>query len=70
MTKMNDNVMVRDIGTLKAFANKKELETLLMEICYTEFMRAVLRKSLNSAKIKMGIHVISELFRDKLVVSQ
>ena len=39
----------------------------MMEIGYARFIEAVLRKGLTIAKMKMGIYVVSELFRDTLV---
>ena len=42
----------------------------MMEIGYALFMMAVLRNDSKIAKINMGIYVISELFRDTLVVFQ
>ena len=60
MTKRNDNLMVRDIGTLLdqywwKRLHMKELETLMMDIGYAWFMMAVQRNGSNIAKIKMGI---------------
>ena len=48
----------------------KKFETLMVDIGYAWFMRAVQRTGLKSVKIKIGIYVISELFRDTLVVFQ
>ena len=54
---------------MKAFAHKgaRDFDD---DFCYAWFMMAVLRNGSNIAKKNMGIYVISELFRDTLVVFQ